>query len=177
VTSALCPGYEADDLFAGYTRQHKDKQYVIVTNDEDIYQLLNHNVAMWMLRKKPILFTVEDFIDKYGIDPGQWATIKALGGCKSDNIPGLENIGEKRALQWIRREASKKIDDSIKSRVEEYLCWAEFTTLPWISTKFDLSLDPTEIDWDVFTKWGQIYNMKRFIIQYNEFREAFDFNG
>jgi DNA polymerase-1 len=174
-TSALCAGYEADDLFAGYTRQYNHQQYVIITNDEDIYQLLNKHVAIWMLRKKPFLFTREDFIGKYAMYPVRWPEVKALGGCKSDNIPGLQGIGEKRAVQYVCDKLSDKITKGIEDRWEEVMYWSRFTRLPWNGVQFDLSLDLTDINWDEFTKWCQIYNMKRFIMDYNKFREAFDF--
>jgi DNA polymerase-1 len=174
-TSALAAGYEADDLFAGYTRQHDDKQYVIVTNDEDIYQLLDDHVALWMLRKKPILFTQEDFEEKYEIMPQLWSGVKAIGGCKSDNVPGLKGVGEKRALQFLTSKLSSKMQRSIAERKGEVIHWARFTRLPYNNTEFDLSLDPTDINWDEFTKWCQIYNMRKFIMQYNEFKEAFNF--
>jgi DNA polymerase-1 len=177
-TSALMPGYEADDLFAGYVRQYNHKHYVIVTNDEDIYQLLDEHVAIWLLRKKPFLFTEEDFIEKYNVHPTSWAEVKAVGGCKSDNIPGLQGIGEKRALQWVRAEASEKIRKSISNRWTEIHNWLKYTRLPYNGVQFkNLSLDPTDIDWDEFTKWCQIYNFKRFIIEYTKFREAFDFGN
>ena len=175
-TSAICPGYEADDLFAGYVRQHKDNQYTIITNDEDIYQLLDKHVAIWMLRKKPFLFTKEDFIEKYNIMPKSWSHIKAIGGCKSDNIPGLVGIGEKRALQWVRAEASKKLRESISNRWVEIIHWLEYTKLPYNGEKFNLSLDTTNIDWDNFTKWCQIYNMRRWIIKYDKVREILTFD-
>jgi hypothetical protein len=64
---------------------------------------------------------------------------------------------------------------SIAERKGEVIHWARFTRLPYNNTEFDLSLDPTDINWDEFTKWCQIYNMRKFIMQYNEFKEAFNF--
>jgi 5'-3' exonuclease len=130
-----------------------------------------------MLRKKPFLFTREGFMEKYNnLTPPSWALVKAIGGCKSDNISGLKGIGEKRALQYVTGETSDKMYKSIYKRWIEYNYWSRFTTLPYNGVLFkNLSLDTTKIDWDDFTKWCQIYGLRKFIIQYTKFREAFDF--
>jgi len=174
-TCGHSPGYEADDIFAGYTKQFKDQNFVVITNDEDIYQLLNGNVALWMLRKKPFLMTEESFRDNYKISPELWPLVKAIGGCRSDNIPGLRGTGEKLALDFVRGELKGKRKNHIIVSSESVFHWAKFTRLPWQQTKFDLSLNKTKIDWDEMTRFAQVYNMKSLVIKYDEYRRAFTF--
>jgi DNA polymerase-1 len=172
---AYCPGFEADDIFAGFTQQFPDQKFVIVTNDEDIYQLLSENVALWMLRKKPFLMTEENFKEKYGIEPDMWATIKGTGGCRSDNIPGIGGVGEDTALKFARGELKGTRLKKITDNLEKALYWCRFTRLPWAETKFDISLNGTDINWDEMTRFAQVYNLKSLVFKYQEYRRSFTF--
>jgi len=74
-------GYEADDLIAAVVYGLFPKETaVIVSSDQDLYQLLSDRVNIW----KPIpkkLYTKKDFQKDYSLDPVQWASVKAIAGC------------------------------------------------------------------------------------------------
>lgn len=110
-------GYEADDVIAAICKRYPVNNKIIVTEDKDLYQLLSNNTAI-LTPKNCKFYTTEDFKEEYGIRPSRWAEVKTLGGCASDNIPGIHNItasgavsqkcfGEKTALKYIRGEMSK----------------------------------------------------------------------
>jgi 5'-3' exonuclease len=97
-------GYEADDLIAAlckrFTPKSKDDA-IIVSSDADLFQLLsNPRVSIWNPQKK-VLLTGEKFREKYGIDPTMWASVKAVAGCLSDNIRGIDRVGEKTAIKFL----------------------------------------------------------------------------
>lgn len=106
-------GYEADDLIAFLARElHFGDTAVIVAADKDLYQCLTPNVRMYNpVTKKE--YTSEDFRKEWGNHPTVWARCKAVAGCKTDNIKGIDGVGEKTAMKWI---CGNLPDDHPKSR-------------------------------------------------------------
>jgi DNA polymerase-1 len=98
------PGYEADDIMASLAKNlYSDQRAILVTSDHDLYQTLSPNVYIYNpLRMK--YYTLSDFRMQYGIRPDQWSWVKAVAGCSSDNIKGLEGVGEKTAIKYLRNE-------------------------------------------------------------------------
>jgi uracil-DNA glycosylase family 4 len=93
---------EGDDLIgisADILSSHGE--VVIVSNDNDLYQLLNDTTQMYDPIKK-VFYGAADFTKDYGIPPLDWPEVKALMGDEHDDIPGVPKIGEKRALDLIR---------------------------------------------------------------------------
>lgn len=86
---------EADDLIAGYARwlaNEKHEEVVVVSNDKDFAQLLwdkNPLIRVWDPGTKSDMKMPE-------CDP---VILKSLQGDKSDNIPGVQGFGPKKALQ------------------------------------------------------------------------------
>jgi len=104
-------GKEADDLLANIVEGYKD--CVIVTGDEDLLQMLDL-CDMWSTGKKKLL-TAEWFEGEYGIHPYEWAEVKAYGGCKTDEVPGIpipdgkggwssKGVGPGTAIKYIKGE-------------------------------------------------------------------------
>lgn len=99
----MVKGYEADDLIAYFCKKyHTEKDFIIIaSNDQDLYQLLGKNVSMYK-PSKGVFYTRTDFRKEYdGIVPGQWAHLKAIVGCPSDNVIGIRGVGEKTAVKWL----------------------------------------------------------------------------
>jgi len=117
-------GYESDDLLAklAYELGQKNKDVIIVTSDEDLFQCIRKSrICVYNPHKKHIM-TSQHFYKQYGIAPHEWCVVKALAGCSTDNIKGLPGIGEKTALRWIREELKKtskayKTLDSPESKI------------------------------------------------------------
>jgi 5'-3' exonuclease len=111
--------YEGDDLIGQLTNQIKGPK-VIVTSDNDAFQLLDRAIIYHIKQKK--LFSKIDFIEKYGIHPDQWVMAKAIGGCSGDDIKGIEGVGDpksptSKALKYLRGELpSGKVLDRINSK-------------------------------------------------------------
>ena len=97
-------GYEADDLIASACLSlPKEEKAIIITADQDMYQCLRPNVSMYSPNSR-VKTTVRSFKNKYGISPRKWKHVKAIAGCSSDSIPGIERVGEKTAIKYLRRE-------------------------------------------------------------------------
>lgn len=99
-------GLEADDIIAAITKNY-NQEFVIISGDEDLYQLLDTRVDMYSPKKKKI-YTLNDFVNEYSITPKQWVTVKQIAGCRSDTLAGIIGVGEKRAIQYIHGTLNKK---------------------------------------------------------------------
>lgn len=98
-------GFEADDLIASLCKTfipQDDENYVIMSNDQDLYQLLTPHVSMYKPNKKH-LYTEENFIAEFEIDPPLWAEVKMLAGCHTDSVSGIPGIGEKKAIVYLKQ--------------------------------------------------------------------------
>lgn len=130
-----CEGYEADDLIAKLCGQISAPK-VIVSADQDLYQLLDEQTAMWKPGKSDKCFTHQAFCEKYDTTPDKWAQVKALAGCSSDNIKGVKGVGERRAIQYINNELNTS--SKTYQNIEEFEKFTKFnerlTKLPWKGT-------------------------------------------
>jgi DNA polymerase-1 len=113
------PGYESDDIIASIVINETSKyKCIMVTRDKDMLQLLSNNCSMYEHTTKAVT-TAADFISEWGMDPYEWAAVKAIAGCKSDDIPGIKGIGEKTAAAFLKGDlkmTSKKMLDIIAGK-------------------------------------------------------------
>ncbi|MBI5416275.1 MAG: DNA polymerase I [Candidatus Omnitrophica bacterium] len=99
-----CPGFEADDIIATVVRRlGKEKlQVVIVSDDKDMYQLADPHTTFFSTRKD-MMVTEKELKETLGFDPTRMTDFIALAGDQSDNIPGVNGIGEVTARRLITR--------------------------------------------------------------------------
>lgn len=124
-------GFEADDIIGTYSRmaQEAGDKAVLITGDRDYLQLVDDNVRVFLTRKgvsDTVEYTVDTIKEEYGISPKQLIDVKGLMGDKSDNIPGVDGIGEKRALKFIKEYGSieglyENIDEISGKKTKENL--------------------------------------------------------
>lgn len=97
------PGYEADDIIASIARSmHKmeDTIVTIITSDKDLFQLLKYdNVRVYTPKYEYI--THEVVLESFGVAPKNIVDLLALTGDAADNIPGVPQIGPKKAARLI----------------------------------------------------------------------------
>lgn len=94
-------GLEADDLIADIVMRKyawKDKP-IVVSSDEDLYQLLAY-CDMYKVQTKQ-LYTQNDLWEEYCVTPIKWPFVKALAGCTSDTVGGIEGIGPHTAIKYL----------------------------------------------------------------------------
>lgn len=104
-------GYEADDIIGTLSRACADSgnDCVIMTGDRDSFQLINDRVTVRLAtNKEDVLYTPAKINEVYGVTPREMLEVKTLMGDTSDNIPGVAGIGEKTALDLIRKYHSVK---------------------------------------------------------------------
>lgn len=103
------PGYEADDIIGTVSKicDQSDVECNILTGDKDDLQLISDNTTVKLVvtrmgRTTTTDYHLEQFREKYGIEPSEFIDVKALMGDASDNIPGVAGVGEKTAMSLIQ---------------------------------------------------------------------------
>ncbi|MCR4397704.1 MAG: DNA polymerase I [Firmicutes bacterium] len=104
-------GYEADDVLGTISSKATERgiETVIVTGDRDALQLVSDKTTVLLTRKgisEVAKYDRDQVEAAYNIAPSQVVDVKALTGDASDNIPGVQGIGEKTALRLIREFGS-----------------------------------------------------------------------
>ena len=146
-----CSGYEADDVIAMICKTYPDENKIIVSSDQDLFQLLDANTVIYNPMSK-LVINEASFIQKYKIHPSKWARVKALAGCSSDDIPGVIGVGEITAIKFLNKELAK--DTKAYRAINEFTGMVEIfyklTKLPLKGCKkFELSDDClTQEKWD-----------------------------
>ena len=166
-------GYEADDLIATTVMYH-DEDFVCVTSDEDMYQLLDF-MDMCKPNNKEIV-TYESFVEKYRITPEQWIDVKAYGGCRSDGVPGIPGIGEGKAIQYILGKMNPDTKTYKKFTKEIYNEMKPLVELPFKGTKV-FKIQKDSLSWDNFIDICDEYNFQSFLRDPLETRWRNCFNG
>lgn len=101
-----CEGWEADDILGTLARACRENGNAcyLATGDRDSLQLAHDGVKVLLARTKSTDIMDEKAIfDEYGVEPVDLIQVKALQGDSSDNIPGVQGIGPKTALDLIAK--------------------------------------------------------------------------
>ncbi|MGN0906936.1 MAG: 5'-3' exonuclease H3TH domain-containing protein [Bullifex sp.] len=100
-------GMEADDVIATAAKRYGNCRDVIISSfDSDFFQLINDHVSVLRYRgKASVMWNRAYFLEKYGFEPEHYALWKSVVGDKSDNIPGVPGIGEKRGALLMKEYA------------------------------------------------------------------------
>ena len=98
-------GLEADDIIAAIT-QNYDQEFIIISADQDLYQLLTPKVSMFSSKSKKIT-TDKSFTEKWRVLPEEWVMTKQIAGCRSDTVGGIANVAEKTAIKFMKNELGK----------------------------------------------------------------------
>jgi DNA polymerase-1 len=106
-------GFEADDVIGTMAAQaekaDKNLENIIVTGDLDTLQLVDKKTQVYALRRgmsDTMIYNEAAVAEKYGLKPEQMVDYKGLRGDPSDNIPGVKGIGEKTAVELLKKYGS-----------------------------------------------------------------------
>ncbi len=119
-------GVEADDVIGTLAAEAEQKgiSTIISTGDKDLAQLVTKNIKLVNTMKNEVL-DIKGVEKKFGVKPEQIVDYLALVGDTSDNIPGVEKVGPKTAVNWLTEH--NDIDtiiekaEEFKGKVGEYL--------------------------------------------------------
>ena len=122
----MITGVEADDVIGTLAEQAREKKLntVISTGDKDMTQLVCENVSVVNTMSGELL-DENGVLKKFGVGPELITDYLALIGDKSDNVPGVDKVGPKTAVKWLKEyhniEGIKENAESIGGKVGENL--------------------------------------------------------
>lgn len=99
---------EADDLIGTLTfkSRKKGKKVLIISADHDFEQLVSRHVEVLHPLANNLIKNVEFVLEKHGITPDRLPEAMAITGDPTDNIPGIEGVGEKTAAKLVLANGS-----------------------------------------------------------------------
>lgn len=124
-------GFEADDVLGtlAFQAEKSDDVYTyIVTGDMDAIQLVSEKTFVYTPVRgiaETITYDIPKVFEKYGLTPAQIPELKGLKGDSSDNIKGVNGVGDKTALTLLQKYGT--IDniyrhiDEIEGKLKEKL--------------------------------------------------------
>lgn len=99
-------GFEADDVFATLVKQirekHPDINIRMVSKDKDLKQLLTPTSVELFDVHTDTPFTEKTLLEETGLRPDQVIDMLTLMGDTSDNVPGVDGVGEKTAALLVK---------------------------------------------------------------------------
>ncbi len=185
-------GYEADDILGTIAKRAERQKLnvTIVSGDRDTFQLTSDKIKVRIPHTKMGKTEVDTFdkkaiINNYGVTPKQLIEVKGLQGDASDNIPGVPGIGEKTALELIKKyksieklyEAVENNTDDLKPKIKEKLLQnKELAKLSKILGTINLEVPIEECTEDFRIKeWNNEEVIKKFKeLNFNRFIERFN---
>lgn len=170
-------GYEADDIIGTLARELGDKadsSITILTGDLDTLQLVQGDKTVVMILKKGVsevaLYDEKGVVERYGLRPAELIDYKGLVGDKSDNIPGVRNVGPKTAEKLIHRYgtleklfSSPDREDAAALKILPHKNIALLSKkLATIDQNVPIAVDPEKLRWEeqegglekYFKDWG-----------------------
>jgi DNA polymerase-1 len=112
IPSMQMENYEADDILATLATKGEaaGMRVLVVSGDRDTFQLVTDNVTVLYPSARGVSelkrYTPDAVEERYGLRPHQYPDIAALVGETSDNLPGVDKVGEKTAVKWIQQYGS-----------------------------------------------------------------------
>lgn len=107
ITTVSKEDFEADDILATLATRGTAEGYrvLVVSGDRDAIQLVNDNVTLLYPSVRGVselkVYDPAAVRERYGIEPAQYPEVAALVGETSDNLIGIDKVGEKTAVKWI----------------------------------------------------------------------------
>ena len=153
-------GYEADDLIGTIAKKAEQDglEVVIISGDKDLLQLVSEKVTV-LDTMKDVQKGLQEVKERFGVAPERLPDIMGLAGDSVDNIPGVPGIGEKTAVDLIRRfgsldallEKAHEMDENeLKKKVKEKLIeYKDQALLSRVLATIDIHV-PFEVQWDDF---------------------------
>lgn len=148
------PGFEADDVIGTLARRFAspDMDVFMVTPDKDLGQIVDEHVFQYKPGKggsDSEIVSREDICARYGIeDPAQVIDILAIWGDASDNVKGVEGVGEVGARKLVAKYGSLEGIEAHLDELSPRLQAAFRDAMSYLPLSKDLVTIRTDVDID-----------------------------
>ena len=161
ITTITKEDFEADDILATLASRGSAEGFkvFVVSGDRDAIQMVNDDVTLLYPSARGVTdltrYDRDKVFERYGIEPPQYPEIAALVGETSDNLIGIDKVGEKTAVKWITQfgslDAIIEHRDEIKGVVgdklrEQYDRAVRNRRLNRLVTDVELPVGPTDLE-------------------------------
>ncbi|MDY2918871.1 MAG: DNA polymerase I [Anaerococcus sp.] len=150
-------GFEADDIVGTYATMAKEEGLtsILITGDRDYLQLVDDDIFVSLTKKgvsETKEYSVATIKEEYGLTPKQLIDVKGLEGDKSDNIPGVDGIGPKKAINFIKEYGSleglyEHIDEVSGKKTKQNLIDSE--AIAYMSKKIGTIVRNAPVDYEL----------------------------
>lgn len=144
-------GFEGDDIVASLVYSNPGNKFIILSSDNDFYQLLGDDTHM--ILPGQVVFTEKSLMKKWGVTPDEWAIVKCIAGCKGDEVPGVERVKEKTAIKFLHGK--------LKETTKAYQKIMESEEL--IKRNFDLVVLPLDGTPEIIVKKDKTFKAKNYM--------------
>jgi DNA polymerase-1 len=153
--------YEADDILATLATRGAAEGFsvLVVSGDRDAIQMVNDDVTLLYPNARGVSelkrYDRDAVFERYGIEPHQYPDVAALVGEASDNLIGIDKVGEKTAVKWITTygsldavlENADKITGAVGEKLREQKDRAiRNRRLNHLVTDVELPLGPADLE-------------------------------
>ncbi len=185
--------FEADDVIAAIASDLDTAEFLIISADKDLAQLISPRVKMLIPGKKGVfdLRGPEEVIEKFMVTPEQIIDYLSLIGDSADNIPGVAGIGPKTAATLIAQAGSiatmldkpetivkeklrQKIIDSadlLRKNIKLVTLNTAIPARPWLE---DQALVRSEPDWNKIYELCETFELKSIMKEVDSLRPPAD---
>lgn len=105
-------GLEADDIMSYISlhleKDEETKKITIMSTDQDFLQLTSDKIEIYSPTKKKF-YTPKEILSEYKVHPNNFIIYKTLLGDNSDNLPGVNKLGEKKLIKYFPEIQEEKI--------------------------------------------------------------------
>jgi len=157
--------YEADDVLGTLAEKAvaADFEVILVSADKDLMQLVNDRVFL-MHTGRDKVYDAALVEEDFGVPPSQVVDVLAIQGDASDNVPGVQGIGGKGAVELVRdfgsleellerteeiEQKSYRLRKRYRANLETHREDAELSKqLVTIHTDLDIAFDPAGLEYE-----------------------------
>lgn len=119
IMSVTLADHEADDVIYQICKLYQDKPITVVTEDKDMFQLINQFKSIQIYRPIAREFVnMQLFKEATGLPPSLFLIYKAICGDKSDGITGITGVAEVTALKAVTGIDENNITESLLAKVK-----------------------------------------------------------
>lgn len=174
--------YEADDIVGSMVKKYEDQAetITILGGDKDYAQLVTDTTSLYLFNTQQKGFVnmgPREIEEKYGVPPELIVDYLTLVGDKSDNLPGVDQIGKGTAPKLLNKYGSiegiyANLNDLTEKKKECFInCKEQAKLTHKLATIFTrvevpISLDQMSLNtmdyegWDRMLKWYELASME-----------------